>query len=154
MIQGGASPQQLTGEIDMKKMTYFMFVRDGGAKDGSFWCEFPDIPGCMTDGENFEDLMKNAADVLETMMEIIIEDGKQLPKPSDVATLKAKADASEEPVLFLVPVTGYLPDAPARINITSTEAKIAEITAFAKRVHRTRSELMVDATLDYIRANA
>ena len=25
-------------------------------------CEFPDLEGCMTDGENLEDLMKNAVD--------------------------------------------------------------------------------------------
>ena len=68
--------------------------------------------------------------------------------------MKRKVDECDEPVLFIVPVTGYLPDAPVRINITSTEAKIAEITAFAKRTGRTRSELMVAATLDYIRANA
>jgi len=77
-----------------------------------------------------------------------------LPTPSDAATLKKKADASEEPVLLTVPVTGYLHDEPARINITSTTSKIAEITAFAKRIKRTRSELMVNATLDYIHANA
>ena len=138
----------------MQKKTYFMFVRDGGAGDGGLWCEFPDLPGCMTDGDNLEDLMKNAKDVLESIMDVIIEDGNSLPEPSDAATLKIKADASDEPVMFLVPVTGYLLDKKVRITITSTEAKIAEITAFAKRVHRTRSELMVDATLDYIRANS
>ena len=138
----------------MNKKTYFMFVRDGGGNDGGLWCEFPDIPGCMTDGDNLEDLMKNAVDVLETMMEVMIEDGQALPEPSDAKTLKRMADASEEPVMFVVPVTGYLPDETTRINITSTMSKIAEITAFAKRIKRTRSELMVSATLDYIRANA
>ncbi len=138
----------------MKKKTYFMFVRDGGDGKGGLWCEFPDLPGCMTDGDDLEDLMKNAADALESWMEATVEHGEPLPEASNAETLKAKADASEEPVLFLVPVTGYLPDAPARINITSTESKIAEITAFAKRTHRSRSELMVTATLDYIRENA
>ncbi|MBP5638360.1 MAG: type II toxin-antitoxin system HicB family antitoxin [Victivallales bacterium] len=138
----------------MEKRTYCMFVYDGGSGDGGLCCEFPDIPGCMTDGDNLEDLMKNAVDVLETMMEVMIEDGQTLPTPSDAATLKKKADASEEPVLLTVPVTGYLHDEPARINITSTTSKIAEITAFAKRIKRTRSELMVNATLDYIHANA
>ena len=137
----------------MEKRTYFMFVHDGGDGKG-LWCEFPDLPGCMTDGGNLDDLMKNAADALESWLAAVRESGDVLPEPSDAEALKAKADAAEEPVLFAVPVTGYLPSAPARINITSTEAKIAEITAFAKRVKRTRSELMVNATLEYIRANA
>lgn len=134
----------------MEKKTYFMFVHDGDGK--GLWCEFPDLPGCMTDGENLDDLMKNAADALESWLASARESGV-LPEASGAEELKKKADDCAEPVLFLAPVTGYLPGAPARINITSTEAKIAEITAFAKRVRRTRSELMVDATLAYIRAN-
>ena len=137
----------------MEKRTYFMFVHDGGDGKGGLCCEFPDLPGCMTDGDNLPDLMRNAADALESWLEAKKEHGEALPVPSDVESLKAKADVCEEPVLFIAPVTGYLADNPVRINITSTEAKIAEITAFAKRVKRTRSELMVEATLDYIRAN-
>ena len=136
----------------MEKKTYFMFVHDGDGK--GLWCEFPDLPGCMTDGDDLDTLMKNAADALESWLASARESGSTLPKPSGAEKLKKKADHCAEPVLFIVPVTGYLPDAPVRINITSTEAKIAEITAFAKRARRTRSELMVDATLAYIRANA
>ena len=135
----------------MEKKTYFMFVHDGDGK--GLWCEFPDLPGCMTDGDTLDDLMKNAADALESWLSSARDAGSSLPKASGAEELKAKAESSAEPVLFVAPVTGYLPDVPARINITSTEAKIAEITAFAKRVKRTRSELMVDATLAYIRAN-
>ena len=138
----------------MKKMTYFMFVHDGGDGKGGLFCEFPDLPGCMTDGDDLEDLLKNAADAMESWLETTADHAEPIPKPSGAEELKRKADECDEPVLFIVPVTGYLPDAPVRINITSTEAKIAEITAFAKRTGRTRSELMVAATLDYIRANA
>ncbi len=138
----------------MEKRTYCMFVHDGGSGDGGLWGEFPDIPGCMTDGDNLEDLMKNAMDALKSMLELMIDHGETLPVPSDAHTLKAKADACEDPVMFVVPVTGYFPDEPVRINITSTTSKIAEITAFAKRIKCTRSELMVNATLDYIRSNA
>lgn len=138
----------------MQKMTYYMFVHDGGDGKGGLWCQFPDLPGCMTDGDDLGDLMKNAVDALESWMDATIDHGEPVPLASDAKSLAAKVAASDEPVLFVVPVTGYIRDAPARINITSTEAKIAEITAFAKRVRRTRSELMVEATLEYIRANA
>ena len=136
----------------MKKRMYFMFVHEGGDGQG-LWCEFPDLPGCMTDGDNLEDLMRSAVDALESWMAATVEHGESLPDSSDAEALKAKADACEEPVLFIVPVTGYLPDISTRINITSTVSKIAEITAFAKRVKCSRSELMVDATLAYIRSN-
>ena len=133
------------------KKTYFMFVH--GENDG-LWGEFPDLDGCMTDGDNLEELLKNAADCLESYMTGVVEVGKTMPSPSSVEVLKSKMEESESEVLFIVPVTGYMPSVPARINVTSTEAKIAEITAFAKRVKRTRSDLMVEATLQYIRSNA
>ena len=75
----------------------------------------------MTDGDNLEELMKNASDCLASYVEGMKLQGKPLPVP-------------------------------LRINITSTEAKIAEVTTFARKVSKTRSELMVDATLEYIRA--
>ena len=108
----------------------------------------------MTDGDDLDDLMKNAADALESWLAAVYESGEALPAASGVEELKTKVAESSEPVLFVVPVTGYLPDVPARINVTSTAAKIDEITAFAKKTGCTRSELMVRATLDYIRANA
>ena len=138
----------------MTKKTYFMFVHDGGAGDGGLCCEFPDLPGCLTDGDNLDDLMKNAVDAMESWLDATVEDGGVLPEASDAETLKRKMDECDEPVLFIVPVTGYLSDETVRINITAPESKIAEITEFAKRVGRTRSELMVDSTLDYIRSNA
>lgn len=135
----------------MEKKTYFMFVH----KDGdSLWCEFPDLPGCMTDGESLEELIKNAAEALESWIESTLDNGGTLPAASDLEDLTEKAKVCEDPVAFLAPVTGYLPSVPARINVTSSAAKIEEITAFAKKIHCTRSELMVNATLDYIRANA
>lgn len=136
----------------MKKMTYFMLVHKG--EKFGFWCEFPDLPGCMTDGDDLEDLMKNAADALESWLEAAGERSLPIPEASDAEALKKKADECDAPVLFVAQVTGYLPDEPVRINITGSKSKIAEITAFAKRTKRSRSELMIDAALDYIRANA
>ena len=136
----------------MEKKTYCMFVHKGDLS--GFWCEFPDLSGCMTDGEDLGDLMNNAKDAMESWLEASQERGFALPAPSSLDNLKVMADASEEPVLFVVPVTGYLHGAPVRINITSTDDKIAEITDFAKRIGKTRSEFMVEASLAYVRANA
>ncbi len=89
-----------------------MFVHDGGDGKGGLWCEFPDLPGCMTDGDNLEDLMGNAADALEGWLKASGELGRAIPSPSNAETLKGKADACGEHVMFIVPVTGYLPDMP------------------------------------------
>ncbi len=133
----------------MNTKTYFMFAHRN--TDG-WWCEFPDLAGCMTDGETLEDLMRNAADCLAGYIESMTASGQKLPEPSGDDELMNKKAECEEPVAIVAPVTGYLPGIPARINVTSTADKIDEITAFAKKTGRTRSELMVRATLDYIRA--
>lgn len=132
------------------KKTYFMIVFEN--VDG-LWCEFPDLPGCLTDGATLEELLRNAADALDSWMESAVEHGDALPDASSAAELQTALAAAGPEARFLAPVGGYLPSEPARINVTSTADKITEITDYAKRHKRTRSELMVSATLDLIRRN-
>jgi predicted RNase H-like HicB family nuclease len=35
------------------------------AKEGGYWAEVPAIPGCATQGENFEELLKNLSEAVE-----------------------------------------------------------------------------------------
>ena len=35
------------------------------AKEGGFWAEVPAIPGCVTQGENFEELLQNLYEAVE-----------------------------------------------------------------------------------------
>jgi small ligand-binding sensory domain FIST len=44
----------------MKKLYPAVFRKD---EDGSFWVEFPDLPGCLTDGATLDLAMKNAEGV-------------------------------------------------------------------------------------------
>ncbi len=104
-----------------------MFVHDGGEGKG-LWGEFPDLPGCMTDGGNPEELMKNAADALESWLAAVSASGDALPEASDAKALTAKADAAEDPVLFFVPVTGYLPGARRGGGVSGERRPGGEIT--------------------------
>jgi len=36
-----------------------------GAEEGGYWAEVPAIPGCATQGETFEDLLKNLYEAVE-----------------------------------------------------------------------------------------
>ena len=35
------------------------------AEEGGYWAEVPAIPGCATQGENFEELLKNLYEAVE-----------------------------------------------------------------------------------------
>lgn len=51
-------------------------------EDG-MWAEFPDLEGCQTVGDTYEEILANAGEALECYTLSYLEDGISLPKPSD-----------------------------------------------------------------------
>ena len=43
------------------------------AEEGGYWAEVPAIPGCATQGEPLEDLMKNVHEAVEACRSVEIE---------------------------------------------------------------------------------
>jgi len=43
------------------------------AEEGGYWAEVPAIPGCATQGDTFEDLLKNLYDAVEGCLSVDIE---------------------------------------------------------------------------------
>ena len=44
------------------------------AEEGGFWAEVPAIPGCATQGDNFEQLLHNLYEAVEGCLSIDIQD--------------------------------------------------------------------------------
>jgi len=40
------------------------------AEEGGFWAEVPSIPGCMTQGDSYKELIENLYDVIEGCLSI------------------------------------------------------------------------------------
>lgn len=40
------------------------------AEEGGFWAEVPAIPGCATQGENFEELLQNLYEAVEGCLSV------------------------------------------------------------------------------------
>ena len=49
---------------------------------GGYLVEYPDIPGCMSDGETIEEAIANGREALLDCMEVFKESGRKIPKPS------------------------------------------------------------------------
>ena len=49
--------------------------------DGSFIVEVPELPGCMADGETYEEAVANAQQVIEEWIETAKELGRPVPEP-------------------------------------------------------------------------
>jgi predicted RNase H-like HicB family nuclease len=45
---------------------------------------FPDLGGSGTDGDTLEELIENAEDMLEAYLDVLIEMGKPIPRPSEI----------------------------------------------------------------------
>ena len=68
-----------------KSFTYpAIFEQDPDLKDESVSIRFPDLPGCYSSGDNYQDAVFMASEALEIMLEWLIEDGKPLPTPGMV----------------------------------------------------------------------
>ena len=43
------------------------------AEEGGYWAEVPAIPGCATQGDSFEDLLKNLYEAIEGCLSVDVE---------------------------------------------------------------------------------
>jgi predicted RNase H-like HicB family nuclease len=43
------------------------------AEEGGFWAEVPAIPGCATEGDTMEELIKNLHDAIEGCLSVDVE---------------------------------------------------------------------------------
>jgi predicted RNase H-like HicB family nuclease len=50
------------------------------AEEGGFWAEVPAIPGCATQGETYEELLKNLQEAIEGCLSVEVEDAKKTAK--------------------------------------------------------------------------
>lgn len=70
---------------------YQFTIRELSHDDGGgFLIEFPDLPGCMSDGETIEEAIANGADAVESWIGVAKEKGKEIPDPCDLKNQSGK----------------------------------------------------------------
>lgn len=52
--------------------------------DGSYWVEFPDLQGCLTQGNNLENVIEMAKEALGGYLDSLKEHKEDFPEPSDI----------------------------------------------------------------------
>jgi predicted RNase H-like HicB family nuclease len=50
------------------------------AEEGGYWAEVPAIPGCATQGDTLEELMKNVHEAVEGCLSVEVEEPKRTDK--------------------------------------------------------------------------
>ena len=56
-------------------------------ESNSYWVEFPDLPGCQSFGDTLPETMAEAQEALEAYVLTLLEQGKPLAQPSDIASM-------------------------------------------------------------------
>ncbi len=49
------------------------------AEEGGYWAEVPALPGCVTQGDTYEELLKNIHEAIEGYLSVDIEEKKMSP---------------------------------------------------------------------------
>ena len=65
--------------LDQYQFTVRPLSKDEG---GGYLVEYPDIPGCMSDGETIEEAIANGREALRDCLAVFRESDRKLPKPS------------------------------------------------------------------------
>ncbi len=109
--------------------SYSFTVRPLSKEEGGGWLvEYPDIPGCMSDGETIEEAIANGREALQDTLAVFRESGRGVPKPAAAAAqwrqrlprslyLKLTAQAETEGVSINSLVTAIIAEAIGRRQI-------------------------------------
>jgi antitoxin HicB len=78
----------------MKKIKvpdYPFTIRHLSAEEGGgYLIEFPDLPGCMSDGETIEEAIQNGQDAVACWIAAAKESGRAIPKPGQLEKQSGK----------------------------------------------------------------
>lgn len=51
------------------------------AEGGGYLIEFPDLPGCMSDGETVEEAIENGMEAMRGWIRVMQAEGRAVPEP-------------------------------------------------------------------------
>ena len=72
----------MSAKTNLNPDAYQFTVRPLSKEEGGgYLVEYPDIPGCMSDGETIEEAIVNGKEALRDCIDVFRESGRRLPKP-------------------------------------------------------------------------
>ena len=115
-------------------------------KVGSYGVVFPDFPGCITVGNDFQDAVRMAHEALSGHVKLMQEDGEKIPKPrslQEVIKTWKEWKEWEKDGNFVVTMIALLParSRPVRLNILMDESLVNRLD----KVTRNRSAFISEA---------
>lgn len=114
---------------------------------------FPDLPGAISAGKNYETAIKNAKECLSLHLYGMLQDKDPLPEPSHVSDVIKQLDEGDLIALIeadIFAVKAQQEDKAIRVNITLPRSLLEAIDAKAHQLHLNRSSLIQKAAREAI----
>lgn len=131
------------------KLIYPAIFKPFSDGSGGYVVEFPDLPGCVTEGKNLEDAYEMAIDAASGWVLGELEDGEQIPKASEYKDVVA--DNSYMVNMMLLDIDSYnekYGEKAVRKNLTIP----AWLNSFAEKNNINFSKLLQDTLFSMAKA--
>ena len=118
---------------------------------------FPDLPGAVSVGDDYEDAIKNAEECLSLHLYGMITDGDKLPKPRHMSKILKGLEKGELATLIHPDIFGVKArqeDKAIRVNISLPQSLLEAIDSRACQLGIDRSKLIQKAAREAISAGA
>ena len=112
---------------------------------------FPDLPGCVTQGDTPQHAAEMALEALALHIESMVKDGDALPEPSPPGAVPDWIDPAETEIVTHLLVPAEIPGRSVRVNITMDESLLQRADRAASAHGMTRSGLLAEAVRAWLR---
>ena len=83
-------------------MAHYIAIIEDAGPDHAVGAWFPDLPGCTSAGDDFDEALCNAPEALELYAESFEADGKPLPPPRTLTELKTDPEFADDIKTYMV----------------------------------------------------
>lgn len=131
------------------KLIYPAIFKPFSDKSGGYVVEFPDLPGCVTEGKDLEQAIEMGVDAASGWILGELEDGEKIPRASEYSEVTAEEDCIVN--MLLLDIDSYeekYGQKAVRKNLTIP----AWLNAFAEKNNINFSKLLQDALFSMAQA--
>ncbi len=115
-------------------------------ENGVFGISFPDFPGCISTGDDLDDVVARGQVALAFHVAGMAEDGDPLPSLRSLTQLRRDAEFAEASAgALVVAVPLDLPGRAVRVNISLDGTLLEQVDRAAARANQTRSAFLAEA---------
>ena len=126
----------------------YPIVIERGDDAHAFGVVVPDLPGCFSAGDTLEEAFDMAKEAVEGWLEVCLDDGAEIPKPSSLEAFSNLSDYQGW-ILGTVDVDmSKLSDKAERVNITLPQRVLRRLDALANKAGDTRSGYIARMVLE------